>query len=203
MQNVAEGPTKYRNFHIIAYSFGTIVSLDTLFPFNGEPSLVIRQKLRTLVTIGSPFDFIRTYWPDYFNGRNCTPDLPAKWLNIYSKADIMGSNFRDDDNPDDAMVPVNQPAKKPKDKDPEGRPPGNGGAGISQSTECSKLPKNRLYQEGLYGKTLPIIGWLSLTGMRVHGMYWNDDDKNEANCFSIVVQEMCEDLNLDCKKIGP
>ncbi len=202
VQDVSEGGTKYRRYHIIAYSFGTIVAIDTVFPFNGRPSQAMRR-VHTLVTIGSPFDFIRTYWPNYFRGRVYIQGLPARWLNIYSPADIMGSNFRDDDNDAAAEVSVNQPERNRKARSSDARLSDTEPAAAPGDLARPAPPENRVYHEGLYGERPTLIGWLSLRGLRIHGMYWNDEDKNESNCFAIVAEEMCPDLGLDCEDTGP
>jgi hypothetical protein len=88
-----EKGTKYRKVHVIAYSFGSIVALDSIFPRQGPVAPCFR-KVTTLTTIGSPFDFVRTYWPGYFTNRNAL-DAPKYWLNIFSPLDILGPDYLD------------------------------------------------------------------------------------------------------------
>ena len=58
--------------------------------------------VKNLVTIGCPFDMVRTYWPNYFINRQRQSNAPVQWINIYAPLDVFGSNFRDDDKTDDA-----------------------------------------------------------------------------------------------------
>src|SRR5207247_5225157 len=57
MQHLAErGKVKYSRVDLVAYSFGTIVALDALFPPRGQ-SVRTFSDIGRLVTIGCPFDF--------------------------------------------------------------------------------------------------------------------------------------------------
>jgi hypothetical protein len=65
------------------------------------------QSVHTLVTIGCPFDFVRTFWSDYFDeSRDYTDKVPLRWLNVYSPVDVLGSNFRNDPQPGDANINI-------------------------------------------------------------------------------------------------
>ncbi len=90
----AKTQSSYDNVHVIAFSFGTIVTLDAVFPYSTLSKRT--RRINTLVTIGCPFDFIRTYWPTYFECRVGWPDVPHKWVNIYTPADVLGSDFKDE-----------------------------------------------------------------------------------------------------------
>lgn len=89
--------------HLVGFSFGTLVLLDALFPQEDrEPDVggtgnleALASRVTSLTTIGSPADFARLYWPDWFeNRRALAPSL--YWLNILNDSDVFGSNFRDD-----------------------------------------------------------------------------------------------------------
>jgi len=45
----------YKNIHIIAYSFGSVLAIDNIFPAGGIPTERIKG-IRTLATIGCPYD---------------------------------------------------------------------------------------------------------------------------------------------------
>ncbi|MEI8167547.1 MAG: hypothetical protein WCG26_14290, partial [Chloroflexales bacterium] len=99
----SEKSEKYDQIHIVAYSFGTIIALDALMPpqmgvyqTQGDGTRARFHKVDSITTIGSPFDFIRNFWPDYFLSRTKKP-IQTRWINIYAPDDIFGSNFRDDD----------------------------------------------------------------------------------------------------------
>ena len=94
---LAESEVPVNAIHVVSYSFGSIVALDSFFPRQGEPAPRMR-KVDTLITIGCPFDFVRAYFPNYFQGRHAIPNVPPRWINIYDQNDILGSNFLDDAN---------------------------------------------------------------------------------------------------------
>lgn len=96
-QEGREHNTHYKRVHLIAYSFGSVISLNSLFPRGGETPPQSVDKIDGLVTIGCPFDFIRSYWPDYFLNRGHLEATPSRWLNVYRRDDILASNFNDGD----------------------------------------------------------------------------------------------------------
>ncbi|NGP89506.1 hypothetical protein [Fodinibius halophilus] len=89
-----ESFTDYENIHLVSYSFGSIIALDSLFP-NDSPLVPRFKMIDTLTTIGTPYDFISTYWPEYFKNRMQYEGTPGAWINIYMKSDVFGSNFID------------------------------------------------------------------------------------------------------------
>ncbi len=81
----------YGNIYVLTYSFGGVVAIDTLFP-RGEPRRSLGLVNR-LVTIACPFDFVRTYWPDYFDKRQAGYGSRS-WINVYTPADVLSSDFQ-------------------------------------------------------------------------------------------------------------
>jgi hypothetical protein len=59
LDHVGSREVKYRNVHLVGYSFGSVVALDSVFQ-DSEVSATFGQ-VSTLSTIGCPADFIRTY----------------------------------------------------------------------------------------------------------------------------------------------
>ncbi len=158
---------QYRNIYIFAYSFGSIVALDALFPVGKKPSPVF-QSVHTLVTIGCPFDFVRTFWSGYFDTRReYTGNVPARWLNVYSPVDVLGSNFRNDPQAGDANINIR--------------------AEQINSTEDVPAPINVPFTEGLSFTELSWLSSLTLIGLRSHAMYWSNINAPEINCFNELV----------------
>lgn len=160
LENVMERERKYEAINVYAYSFGSIIALDTLFPYDGRTSERIRTKVNSLVTIGCPYDFIRVYWPNYFANRKKSNIKLHSWYNIYSAVDILSSNFRND----------------AQEKDPE--------FAISEGTYPSNIVFNVISPQ-----QMNFLSMLMLTGLRSHAMYW-DDTECSASCFSSLFQEM-------------
>jgi hypothetical protein len=162
----------YRHVSVLAYSFGSIVALDSFFPTDRDPATVFKE-VYALVTIGCPFDFVRSLWRGYFDSRRkFAPNCPERWLNVYSPEDILGSNFRNGSERGDADVTV-QGAARTKDPD-------------------VPLPqKNIIFTQGVEYSRLSWLDSFTLLGLRSHGMYWGAN-ATETNCFDDLVPEMFE-----------
>jgi hypothetical protein len=168
---------EYANYHIVAYSFGSIVALDTLYPPGVQPSQdapptvgvppgeLIKQ-VRTLITIGSPFDLIRTYWPSYFNPRILT-NADRDWVNIYSPIDLLGSNFRNDDRREAAVESLIT-----------SEPKRDGGP---------KPSENLSYEPEAEGRRMGVWEFFTMAALQAHSQYWDASSIEGKSCFSIFV----------------
>lgn len=159
----------YRNVHLMGYSFGSIVAIDALFPQEAAPNRR-QQRIHTLITIGCPFDFIRTYWADYFNRRYGSAEKPQRWINVYTEADVLGSNFMDEDGaagiPAGVMVDGSDQPRRPADGDnvPFG----------------SRTPLHQY----------PVAEQVYFAGFRVHAQYWDRDTDEGVTCFEPIVSRL-------------
>jgi hypothetical protein len=149
--------------HILAYSFGSIVTLDALFPrdvgLRTGPDR-IAASITSLVTVGCPVDFVRQFYPRYLEKRiaRCA-GLP--WTNLFLPEDILASNFLDDDDHSGFESP----------------PVGDRAAGLAS------VHPLRSVAVGL--ERLSLTSLLSLDGFRIHGGYW--DQPNRANLLGPVI----------------
>ncbi|GLC27802.1 hypothetical protein [Roseisolibacter agri] len=166
LQHVLESKVEgraYERIHVVAFSFGSVVALDSIFP-------VVRPahhlgRISTLVTIGCPFDFIRTYWPRYFDDRQGLPDAPGKWLNVFAGADVLGSNFLDE--------PAKQAVAKPR------------GIRMTNGAE-ERIPESLRYGGVRDLADQPLSERLTLVGFRTHRRaYW--DGVESDSCFHDIV----------------
>jgi hypothetical protein len=161
---------QYHRIDVISYSFGTIVALDALFPTGTRDRRF--SEVKALVTVGCPFDFIRTYWPTYFEGRMATADVPQNWLNVYSPIDILASNFRADGETGPAEVGIPTAG----DTEVHIRKPTNINYGGSRSvTDVSPLE------------------FMTFMGLRSHSLYWARTHESELTVFSPIVKEVYAD----------
>ena len=94
LEAIVESSTEYRKIHVLAYSFGSIVAIDALYQRREPPERF--KRINSLVTVGSPFDIVRSFWPAYYQGRHGRPGKSSTWLNVYSPDDVFSSNFRND-----------------------------------------------------------------------------------------------------------
>jgi hypothetical protein len=148
---------KYDEVIILAYSFGSLIALDVLFPSTQICSERTGQKVKTLITIGCPFDLIRAYWPRYYKDRVVCSKLQA-WYNIYSSSDALSSNFRDDDLNAESSYTLTPDAIKPTN------------VSFDVIPHMSKTSMN----------------FFLLMGFRAHRLYW-DEQRNSASCFNNLV----------------
>ena len=166
LDRMQEQDVSYERIDIVAYSFGTIAVLDAFFPTGAEPNVRLRD-VNTLVTIGCPFDFVRTYWPRYFAGRTQVQDVPRAWVNIYEPADILASNFRQDGK-----------AGKPQ-------------RGIPTETSAAKRkPVNQPYGGSKSAADAGALEFLTFQGLRSHSLYWGQKDEREVTVFDTVVARL-------------
>ena len=164
----ARGP--YRDVKIVGYSFGTIAMIDALFPADAPP--VERYgRVSEIATIGCPFDLLRMYWPEHFEGRRPLPGAPRRWVNVYDPNDVVGSNFRDDDLTDEAEKTV----------------------GVPQGAAPAIKPENRRYPStGRVGET-SVWEALFLNGIKVHGAYWTPEAGAPRTAFTILAETLYAD----------
>jgi len=94
LESLLESGNDYARVHVLGYSFGSIVAIDCVFQRQPPPRHY--RRLRSLVTVGSPYDLVRSFWPGYFEGRRGADEGIERWLNVFSPDDVLSSNFRDD-----------------------------------------------------------------------------------------------------------
>jgi len=205
IEHVEDSEKCYGKIHIVAYSFGTVIALDTLFPVHVDELSRSRPRIATLVTIGSPFDLIRTYWPSYF-ARNRGAVVRPRWINIYSPLDLLSSNFRNDKlggNPNRGVVVV----WTESDSD---ETPTYGGLEqiavvVGTESDSDETPtygsleqiapdENVPYTDGPYEGGNRVFGFLALRGLRAHSIYWGEVYEGEKTCFPIVLNRLCNPI---------
>lgn len=154
---------------IVAYSLGSLVTLDALFPADGQRT-ERAEKIATLTTIGCPFDLVRTFWPTYFGNREVSaPNL--QWFNVYSPVDLLGSNFTNDD----GLV------EKPThginaDQTRHIAPP-------PPSGQPSIAPGHNLFYDPMGRRKLSLFDALLGGAYRAHAQYWVPDQPAAESCY--------------------
>lgn len=158
----------YRRVIVVGYSFGSIFVLDNFFPREREPAMRIQQ-VDTLVTIGSPFEIIRVFWPKYFENRGVDASVPKNWINVFSPDDIMGSNISE-------KFAITDYKDKTK--------------GYPSSED------NILYKVGPAQKKTSIIGALGLVGLQEHMIYWEEEFEFGHSAFDEVVKKLYKESDI-------
>lgn len=171
LEHIAEKEEPYRRVHVVAYSFGTLVAIDALFSHVHPVARL--NTVSSLVTIGCPFDVVRTYWPDYFADRNRLGDVPVKWINLYAPLDVFGSNFRNDNKRGQAEQGVGM---------------------VGGNMDEAVLPTSNIaYDVGMQTARINLLDIVTVKGIRIHSNYWTEDDAPEVSCFDNVVVELYRD----------
>jgi hypothetical protein len=172
VEGLVESGPQYQRFAVMGYSFGSVVALDVFCPPDGVRARRL-DHVDTLITIGSPHDFILTYWADYFANRDPGHRLPATWLNIYSPIDVLSSQF---------------------EKTSAGRADASSG-GLENSFGRPGLlahgPTEELvFREHSTSEELTLWSLLCLRGLRAHSLYWSPDDQRDRNCFHLIAPRL-------------
>jgi hypothetical protein len=156
---------KYQEFEIHAYSFGSVISIDALFPSNiQQADLRISTEITRFVSIGCPVDFIRVYYPQYYSDRKPVNSSIKEWYNVNCEVDVLSSNFRNDlllEDGDPAIVPGGMPVKN-------------------------------ITYEVTPNKAVSWLDYLFLWNFKSHRMYW-DDSTNGMNFFTNYINRLKTD----------
>jgi hypothetical protein len=160
----------YDRVTILAYSFGSIIAIDALFPENPTNMQSFKQ-VSQLVTIGSPFDFVRALRPSWYSPqtRHAATGVPERWLNIYSRVDLMGSNYRTDKEGSGDPLPLTQ------------------GNDVEPTSTAVQPTQNEQWEVGVEPSLLNL---LEFYGFASHGMYWGMDNEEDRDVFLTVVAEV-------------
>jgi hypothetical protein len=160
----------YNHIHIVGYSFGSLLAIDTLYPSKFETPPAEFTQIKNFVTFGCPYDLVRTFFPTYYSNRRLAP---YEWTNIYIPGDVLGSNFRNDNNQSESTtgpcmtVDTNEVSRGQGDVEQ---------AETGQGDVKQGRPYNmvHLLSAGHSGKG----GWVEvlsncfLNGLMAHGQYW-------------------------------
>ena len=183
------GLDQYENVHIVSYSFGSIIAIDTLYPIGDEVPSQYAEMVKRFVTLGCPADLIRTYLPRYYYKENRQErEWNFFWTNIFIPADVFASNFMN----------VNKTSK--------GHPTKftmfsvTGEKKVVKVNQQASPPPPRM--TGIPDKNIPFIlstpdGCLAFvtylfTGLAYHGYYW-DDTPDGADVSKQIVKAIFDD----------
>ena len=154
-----ENPT----IHLHTYSFGSIIALDALFPIGTEPCTNILNKIKLLITVGAPYEFIDNYYPNFYTQRTDKMSEKIEWINVYSTMDAFASNFRKDNKVGEAKYGIMGKKEVP----------------INLNYEIARREKYNLFS------------FLTLKHITMHKSYW-DDSKSGQSCTRLIFNKMKE-----------
>ncbi|MEP9415106.1 hypothetical protein ABLE92_12270 [Gordonia sp. VNQ95] len=154
-----------REITIVAYSFGALVAIDTLFPTSGE--IAILSKVKRLVTIGAPFDFARAFKPIWHTTQRYPTDFT--WINMYANIDLLGSNFSDQKDPLTAELGMVTPP-----------------ATAASSAAGSSLSGSPYTLRWDIEIEPTFMNLLAFYGFQSHTMYWSED-ATDRNALTLAV----------------
>lgn len=153
--------------HIHSYSFGSIVAMDLIYPLGRIPNKNTQDRIKLLVTVGNPYEFVNAYYSEFFKNRCNLMDERLTWINIYSIADALATNFRKDTGRGDAEF------------------------GLVNS---SVLPHNFNF-ESAPDRGAGFFNFLSLHSLSVHKCYWDSSPAGQS-CVILVVDFMLKNGNI-------
>jgi hypothetical protein len=154
-----ENPT----IHLHTYSFGSIIALDALFPIGTEPCTNILNNIKLLITVGAPYEFIDSYYPNFYSERTDKMSEKIEWINVYSTLDAFASNFRKDNKAGTAQFGIKGKKEVP----------------INLNYEIARREKYNLFS------------FLTLKHITMHKSYW-DDSKSGQSCTRLIFNKMKE-----------
>jgi hypothetical protein len=156
----------YDRVDVVSYSLGSIIAGDTFYPrFPGLSDT--RERVEEWVTIGYPYDVIRTALPDYFRKRGRPAFEVGRWFNVTGANDYLGSKFRDDQR---AEAPA--PCSGIFFEGGQARPMQNVFF-PSTAEETAEGLRRRSWK-----------GVRPLRRIRKHLLYWDDCDPLAPSCFA-------------------
>jgi hypothetical protein len=164
VEHIAEKEGQKSRIHLHAYSFGCIIALDQVFPLSNSPTKRMGQMLESIVTVGCPYDFIYTYYPEFYKSRNAALKDKFNWYNIYSSADALGTNFMKDNRSDAPMYGIG---------------------------DTGQLPVNIRY-EVTNSNPFGFSDFFTLQAFKVHQVYWDHSALGQS-CLRHLVTEMEKD----------
>ncbi|MGB0838424.1 MAG: hypothetical protein ACPGRE_10015 [Flavobacteriaceae bacterium] len=147
--------------HFHTYSFGSLLAMDYLFPSTSSVSNNAKEFCEALITIGTPFEFINSYYPHFYENRNLELRNQLQWINVYSKLDALASNFRFDHEIGEAEYGMDLQSKK---------------------------PENINYETASFSQT-GILSFLLLYSIKAHRIYW-DQNPEAQSCIGPIYREM-------------
>jgi len=146
---------------IHTFSFGSIIAIDFLFPFGHKVSGNTERYVKTLITIGTPVEFVDSYYPHFYDDRSNVMADKLRWVNVFSSGDALATNFRKDSLKKEAMYGIRN---------------------------VNLIPKNINYEVGNIRTSGP-IAFLQMNSVRIHGMYWDSSPLGQS-CLRSVYHEL-------------
>jgi hypothetical protein len=92
---------------------------------------------------------------------------------MYNPIDLLGSNFRNNEEINEAETGIELQADNQK---------------------VTLKPENLVIDRSLYINGLSLVNLFCLRGLKVHSCYWDPDDKAEISCFDKIVEKLYPDL---------
>ena len=161
VEYISEESEEDSDIEIHSYSFGSVLALDLLFPYQSEPPLRVQNRIKKLITIGCPFDFIEIYWSDYFSNRNSSGLVLNSWINVSSELDVLSSSFLN---------------KKIKNED-----------FIPSNIFWENIELKEFSYDLINPKRVSYFQMIMFYGLKVHETYW-DKNVDSKSCLNDIVK---------------
>jgi hypothetical protein len=155
----------YAAVDLLSFSLGALLAIDAVFPRKASQRAALPQrvKIENCITIGYPYDLIRSSFGDYFTQRQPAAVPFGRWVNLVVRDDFLGTAFSDGDRRGIFVLGSSDPV----------RPDVN--------LELSNPPGR--VEPGPLDRIVP--------GRRTinHQIYWDDENPRAMTCFELLVHE--------------
>ncbi|WP_291131752.1 hypothetical protein [Flavobacterium sp. UBA7682] len=152
--------------HMHSYSFGTLIAIDLLFPIGNVPARNSKDLVELLITIGTPYEFINAYYPNFYSKRSKEMDDKIKWVNVFSISDALATNFRKDATDGAAESGIKDSVLRP----------------INVNYEIASFQSNGFFN------------FFTLHHIKAHKLYWDESVQGQS-CMRKTYNEMVK-LNM-------
>jgi len=137
------------------------LAYDLLFPIGNLPSTNSKERIKLLITIGTPYEFVKAYYPNFYDNRSLIMEDRVQWLNVYSISDAFATNFRKD-----------------------------GVIGPSEfGILHSKLSPINLNYEIAPVQKFSLFNFITLYHLKIHQHYWDKTSQGQS-CMRMIYNEM-------------
>ena len=163
----------YDEIHLMGYSFGSIVALDTVFPAARTRDKAI-DELSSVTTIGCPLEACVAIVPKYFHQRYQTT-ATSRWTNVYLDRDPLSTT-------------------------PPPERTGVTGRGVRLAEGNGERRPHYDIDGREWGKQINVgvVATFLLGGMRVHSAYW-EEDSDAPSCFDPLVVRLFENRTVSIR----
>ena len=156
------GERGYEKIDLLSLSLGAMLASDAIFPRKARkrvwsPPLAIEN----WITLGYPFDLIRSSNADYFAKRSPAVVDVRRWINVVVQDDFLGTDFKEGEARGIEVIGADMPR--------------------APNVDVGPLELERWVEQDWRDWFVPLRRAVN------HRIYWDDEDARAPTCFSALV----------------